>query len=474
MWSTGATSSSITVTIPGKYTVTQTINGLTSAAGAGIAAPKAIPTAPEVTVKNNCGSSTLSTTAIGKLLWNTHATTSSVKVTEAGFYTVTRTVNGCTSDVGVGNAAPKVIPPAPEVTVTNSCGSSTLSTTATGKLLWSTGTSLSLPFITVDEPGIYSVTQTTNGCISVKGTATAAPLQKPHILNDDVNITDLFNSCSKSVNLKQKIDVTGKLPIKVTYKIGTQEVSSPYEFPDGTTVLTVTATNSCGSDTKEVRVNITEKVKPLITCPRNAVRDAQTYSYAIAGKEFNAIASDKCGVQSLTYRLGGANKSDYSPEKTSLEYMGLLPGITDITWKATDASGNTATCNIRVEVKPNPEEGGPKFGDPESFNGPVSNATGLSAVNGATQTDESKPLKISLRVMPNPSSYYFTLKLNSKSTDNFKITVTDITGRIIEQKTNITAQSTIRLGNNYLPGAYIAEIMQGNERIAVKLVKTKR
>ena len=43
LWSNGATTSSITVTTPGTYTVTQTVNGYTSAAGSGVAAPKATP-----------------------------------------------------------------------------------------------------------------------------------------------------------------------------------------------------------------------------------------------------------------------------------------------------------------------------------------------------------------------------------------------------------------------------------------------
>ena len=46
LWSTGATTTSITVTTGGTYTVTQTISGCTSTPGSGIAAPKTIPPAP--------------------------------------------------------------------------------------------------------------------------------------------------------------------------------------------------------------------------------------------------------------------------------------------------------------------------------------------------------------------------------------------------------------------------------------------
>jgi hypothetical protein len=69
-------------------------------AGSATAAPRKVPAAPIVSVENNCESSTLSTTAEGILLWNTGATTSSITVTTAGTYTVTTTVEGCTSSPG--------------------------------------------------------------------------------------------------------------------------------------------------------------------------------------------------------------------------------------------------------------------------------------------------------------------------------------------------------------------------------------
>ncbi|MBL1279383.1 MAG: choice-of-anchor J domain-containing protein, partial [Fluviicola sp.] len=59
LWSTAETTSSITVTTGGAYTVTQTVAGCTSANGSGTANPTAIPAAPTVTVVDNCGSSTL-------------------------------------------------------------------------------------------------------------------------------------------------------------------------------------------------------------------------------------------------------------------------------------------------------------------------------------------------------------------------------------------------------------------------------
>ncbi|MEI9808795.1 MAG: immunoglobulin domain-containing protein [Bacteroidota bacterium] len=71
------------------YTVTQTVNGCVSPAGSGTSAPKAIPSAPSVTVVNNCGTSLLTAgNYAGTLLWSNGAVTESITVSASGTYTV--------------------------------------------------------------------------------------------------------------------------------------------------------------------------------------------------------------------------------------------------------------------------------------------------------------------------------------------------------------------------------------------------
>jgi hypothetical protein len=195
LWSTGATTSSITVTTAATYTVTQTVNGCTSAAGSGIAAPKIIPAAPTVTVVNNCGNSVLTASNYtGSLLWSNGATTTSITVTTAATYTVTQTINGCTSTSGSGIAAPTGTAVAtPVVTVVNNCGNSVLTASNfTGSLLWSNGATTSS--ITVTSAATYTVTQTLNGCTSAAGSGVAAPKATPS--SPSVAVT---NNCGNSV-----------------------------------------------------------------------------------------------------------------------------------------------------------------------------------------------------------------------------------------------------------------------------------
>jgi hypothetical protein len=79
--------------------------------------------------------------------------------------------------------------------------------------------------------------------------------------------------------------------------------------------------------------------------------------------------------------------------------------------------------------------------------------------------------KLTVKVMPNPTSYFFKVVMKSLSKENVKVTVMDITGRVIEQKTDVPANSTIQLGDKYHPGIYIAEFLQGNDKIVLRLIK---
>lgn len=175
VWSTGATTSSITVTTGGTYTVTQATGSCFSGSGSGVAAPINLPSSPVITVVNNCGNTILTTTG-SNLVWSTSATTSSITVTTGGTYTATQTVNGCTSVVGSAVAVPVSIPAAPIVTVVNNCENSVLTATGTN-IQWSTG--VSNPSITVSSQGTYTATQTVNGCISAEASAVAQPNSIP-------------------------------------------------------------------------------------------------------------------------------------------------------------------------------------------------------------------------------------------------------------------------------------------------------
>jgi len=457
LWSTGETTSSITVTSAGTYTVTQTLNTCTSAAGSGTAAPIATPSTPDVNVVNNCGNSVLSTTATGNLLWSTGETTSSITVNTSGTYTVTQTVSGCSSASGSGIATPNPQPSVPIIKVDNNCGFTILSTTATGNLLWSTGSTSNA--IIVRSADTYTVTRTINGCTSTAGSAIATPLTAPVLTVDNISIAAELNTCKASVAFASNVNVTGVPTPSVLYSIGTLPITSPYVFPVGATNVNVTASNSCGTVKKIMIVRVIDNQPPVIVCKPGAVRSTKAAVYSVLGNEFDATVTDNCGKSTMTYSLSGATVNPNTAKKTTLALQKLNIGTTTITWRATDESNNVSTCTTVVTVT-------------RTQNNNLTTGSSIVTNSFTASTPESKKIiSFSTKVIPNPTASYFTIELKNNSSEKISITVVDVAGRIIEQIINVQANSTLQLGRNYAKGIYFAEVMQGKEKIILKLIK---
>jgi hypothetical protein len=79
--------------------------------------------------------------------------------------------------------------------------------------------------------------------------------------------------------------------------------------------------------------------------------------------------------------------------------------------------------------------------------------------------------KFDLKAFPNPSASQFTLQLQSNVTGKVQLRVTDISGRTVQMLHNLDANQTIQLGLGYRPGVYVVEMIQGNNRKQVKLIK---
>lgn len=80
---------------------------------------------------------------------------------------------------------------------------------------------------------------------------------------------------------------------------------------------------------------------------------------------------------------------------------------------------------------------------------------------------------LSVKAYPNPSADRFTLQLQSKQSPPVSLTISDPSGRIIETRTGLSANSSIEIGANYRPGVYYAYVVQGAEKFTVKLIKQK-
>ncbi|HYC39247.1 MAG TPA: HYR domain-containing protein, partial [Chitinophagaceae bacterium] len=109
-------------------------------------------------------------------------------------------------------------------------------------------------------------------------------------------------------------------------------------FPVGTTTNTFRATDASGNQTNcTFTVTVVDNQPPTITCPAN-ITVPSTLGLCTAPVNYTITAADNCPGVTTAMTAGLASGS-------------LFPlGTTTVTWRATDASGNTSTCSFTVTV----------------------------------------------------------------------------------------------------------------------------
>ena len=104
-------------------------------------------------------------------------------------------------------------------------------------------------------------------------------------------------------------------------------------------------------------------------------------------------------------------------------------------------------------------------------NVPIVVSNGWNSSQFVTEENKSMDEGFTVQVIGNPSTSHFTLKLQSNISVPVQIRVTDATGKMIEAKANNNANSTVQIGHDFRPGVYYAELLQGNNRKVVQLMK---
>jgi VCBS repeat-containing protein len=87
---------------------------------------------------------------------------------------------------------------------------------------------------------------------------------------------------------------------------------------------------------------------------------------------------------------------------------------------------------------------------------------------GNTILDNSGTIQAS--VYPNPSQSYFNLRLRTISNEPISIRVMDIKGRVVKEVKTTTLQ-LVQFGNELIQGTYIVEVVQGKQRVILKVEK---
>ena len=166
LWSTGATTATITAASTGTYSVTVDLNGCTATDQVNITVltPASVDLGPDQTLCAGSTTTFTATTPGATYLWSTGATTPTLTTGVAGIYWVEVSQGGCAvgDTVVVSVTDPGTIELGPAITA---CEGSTVTLDATlpgASYAWSTGASTAT--IAVTTSGIYSVAAAVDGC----------------------------------------------------------------------------------------------------------------------------------------------------------------------------------------------------------------------------------------------------------------------------------------------------------------------
>jgi hypothetical protein len=311
-WSNGATTPSITVNQSGNYTVTATLDGCSSTSAATAVTVKPIPAAPSVTASGPttfcAGSSvnlTASSTSGATYQWSTGATSANISVNQSGTYTVTATLNGCTSPSASTTVTVNAIPATPSITAsgaTTFCAGGNVTLTASSSTsgatyAWSNGASTSS--ITVSQSGNYSVTATANGCTSPSASASVTVNPAP--------VGTITASGSTNICTGDSVQLSISTASGNTWQWSTGSTAqSIWVKTGGSYSAQLTSAQGCTASSNSITVNALQRPSPVISQSGNQLTvtpAASAYQWYLDGSAISGATS-----QTLTITEGG----DYS------------------------------------------------------------------------------------------------------------------------------------------------------------------
>jgi len=256
LWSTGATTQTIIVSVSGNYSATVTNAFGSSSDTVAVTIDTSLPTASTISAGSAttfcAGNSVVLSGNVGGT-WNTGASTSSITVSTSGTYSVTNT-NSC--GTATSNSISVTVNPLPTASTISAGGATTFcagnSVTLSGNVggTWSTGTSTSS--ITVLSAGTYSVNNT-NSCGSTTSNSISVSIN-PLPIASTISAGGATTFCAGDF-----VILLGN--VGGTWSTGAS-TSSITVLSAGT--YSVTNTNSCGSTTSNA---ISTTVNPSTFLP---------------------------------------------------------------------------------------------------------------------------------------------------------------------------------------------------------------
>lgn len=319
VWSTGATTASITTTTAGTYTVTATNMGSCTATASGTVTIAANPVA---TVNNGviCSGTpaTLTATGGGTYTWSTGATTASISASTTGSYTVTVT-NAASCTATATSTVTASTTPTASVNSPSICAGSSATLTATGgaSYLWSTGATTAS--ITVSPVSTTSYTVTVRNAAGCSATAIS----------------------TVTVNALPVAAATGGPICSGTAATLTASGGTSYLWSTGATTASIAVTVA-----GTYNVTVTNAAGCSATASATAVTATKPTPTATAGSA--------CKNVNITVSATGGGTYLWNTGSTASSFTLAPAATTTYTVTVTNASGCTASASATATVWPLP------------------------------------------------------------------------------------------------------------------------
>ncbi len=390
LWSTGATTQSISPTTAGSYTVKVTnANSCQSALSAAtVVTVNALPATPTITPGGSTtfcagGNVTLTASAGTTYLWSTGATTQSISAITAGSYTVRVTnANGCQSASSVATAVtvnPLPATPTASVTAQPNCATSTGTITVTAPT--GAGITYSIDGVTYTNttgtftnvnPATYNVTaKNSNGCIS--GSTNVTVNTQPATPAIPTASVTAQPTCTTATGT---ITVTAPTGAGMTYSIDgftyTNATGTFTNVSPGTYNVTAKNSTGCISSAKSVTVNAQPLPPNISQIPASGL---------IANYKFNGNANDETGNNNGTLQnapLSGADRFNISNAAYNFNGTNQLVSTSN-------TYSNPNDFTISIWFKTNTTTGGKLIGFGDSQTGSSGNYDRHIYMNNAGQ-----------------------------------------------------------------------------------------
>ncbi len=322
---------------------------------------------------------------------------------------------------------------------------------------------------------------------------TSCPVVSPFCVNSTGNYTiPALTATDNCPGLTVSYSISG-----ATTRTGTGTNASG-AFNPGTSIINWTARDAAGN-TSTCQTTVTVNVGPTVTIP-----DAFALPSGVAANTVYIGYEPASSITLTANASGGTPPYSYTWSTGShASSITVSPTVTTTyTVTVTDANGCTGTASKTIFVVD--VRCGNKLdkvqvchvppGNPSNAHGicisanavPAHLAKGsyLGECINATNTITSKGIsgkgiykieqnveRLTVQTISNPAPAYFTLVTRSNNPNAIQLRVFNVLGKVVEVRNNVAANSTLQLGQNYRPGMYYAEVVQGKERVILKLIK---